>query len=126
MTREENDVTTSKNSAAREVVSLDALAKQKRDALPQPTTYELMGVEFTLPPLMALPFELQAKVGDLNNVAGVMQEIVGQDKLREMYAAGFTFSDIELIPGVDVFDGAPLASNASSYGARGIGIRARR
>jgi hypothetical protein len=85
-------------TAGREVISLDALAQQKRDALPQPTTFELRKVEFTLPPMMALPFELQEKVGgDLTNVSGVLQEILGADKLREMYAAGFTFGDIELI-----------------------------
>lgn len=84
--------------AGREVVSLDALAKQKRDALPEPATYELWGVEFTLPPMMALPFELQEKVGgDLSNVVGVMQEVLGKDKVREMYAAGYQFGDIQLI-----------------------------
>lgn len=89
---------TTKPVGATEVVSLDALAKQKRDALPSPTTYELWGVEFTLPPMMGLPFELQEKVGgDLNNVVGVMQEVLGKDKVKEMYAAGFQFSDIELI-----------------------------
>ncbi|MFG3476479.1 hypothetical protein ACGF3K_14605 [Streptomyces sp. NPDC047980] len=88
---------TTKN-AGREVVSLDALAKQRRDALPEPTNYELFGVEFTLPPIKALPFELQEKVGgDLNNIVGVMQEVVGMDKVKEMYKAGFQFGDIELI-----------------------------
>ena len=48
--------TAAKNGAGREVVSLDALAKQRRDALPDPVTYELSGVEFTLPPMRALPF----------------------------------------------------------------------
>lgn len=88
---------TSKTVAAREVVSLDALAKQRRDALPEPTTYELFGVEFTLPPMKALPFELQEKVGDLNDVVGVMKQILGDAKVREMYTAGFQFSDLELI-----------------------------
>lgn len=88
---------TSKTPAAREVVSLDALAKQKRDALPAPTTYELFGVEFTLPPMRALPFELQEKVGDLSNIVGVMKEVLGEAKVREMYAAGFQFTDLELI-----------------------------
>ena len=83
--------------APSQVVSLDALAAQKRDALPEPTTFELAGVTFTLPPMMSLPFDLQEKVGDLNNVIGVLQEILGEGKLKEMYAAGFTFGDIELI-----------------------------
>jgi hypothetical protein len=84
-------------SVGTEVVSLDSLAQQKRDALPEPTTYELHGVTFTLPPMRLLPFEMQERVGDLNNVPGVLRDVLGAEKLREMYAAGFTFLDIELI-----------------------------
>lgn len=91
-------MTTSKKAAVgREVVSLDALAKQRRDALPDPTTYDLWGVEFTLPPIKALSFELQERVGDLNDSAGVLKEILGEAKIKEMYAAGYQFGDIELI-----------------------------
>jgi arsenite methyltransferase len=39
-------------------------------------------------------------------------------------AAGF--SDVELIPGADVFAGAPQDSSAADFGTRGVGIRARR
>lgn len=88
---------TNTKPAGREVISLDSLAKQRRDALPDPTTFEMLGVEFTLPPIKALPFELQEKVGDLNDSAGVMKEVLGSAKVREMYAAGFTFGDLELI-----------------------------
>jgi hypothetical protein len=84
-------------TTGREVVSLDALAKQRRDALPEPVTYDLWGVEFTLPPVKALPFELQEKVGDLNDSVGVMKEVLGAEKVREMYKAGYTFGDLELI-----------------------------
>lgn len=80
-----------------EVVSLDALARQRRDALPSPTTFELAGVEFTLPPIKGLPFELQERVGDLNDSAGVLKDVLGREKVAEMYAAGFTFGDLELI-----------------------------
>ncbi|HEY9370456.1 hypothetical protein [Streptomyces sp.] len=91
-------MTASKKAAVgRDVVSLDALAKQRRDALPDPTTYDLWGVEFTLPPIKALSFELQERVGDLNDSAGVLKEILGEAKIKEMYAAGFQFGDIELI-----------------------------
>ncbi|MEU6661263.1 hypothetical protein [Streptomyces sp. NPDC046821] len=89
--------TSKKATAGREVVSLDALAKQRRDALPDPTTYEMWGVEFTLPPIKALSFELQERVGDLNDSAGVLKEILGEAKIKEMYAAGYQFGDIELI-----------------------------
>lgn len=90
--------TSNKPTVGREVVSLDSLAKQRRDALPDPVSYSLFDVEFTLPPIKALKFELQEKVGgDLNNIVAVMQEVVGDSKVREMYRAGFQFSDIELI-----------------------------
>lgn len=88
---------TNTKPAGREVVSLDSLAKQRRDALPDPTTYEMLGVEFTLPPIKALPFELQERVGDLNDSAGVLKDVLGGDKVKEMYRAGFTFGDLELI-----------------------------
>lgn len=87
----------STKTAGTAVVSLDSLAKQKRDALPEPTTYELFGVEFTLPPMRALPFELQEKVGDLNDIVGVMKFVLGEPKVREMYAAGYQMTDLELI-----------------------------
>ena len=86
-----------KKDAGREVVSLDALAQQKRDAQPEPTDYELFGVEFTLPPMKALPWELQEKVGDLNDTIGVLQEVLGKDKVREMYRAGYQLGDLEVI-----------------------------
>lgn len=90
-------MTTAKKPAGREVVSLDALAKQKRDALPQPIDYELFGVQFTLPPMKALEWELQEKVGDLNDTIGVMAEVLGKDKVKEMYQAGYQLGDLEVI-----------------------------
>ena len=89
--------TTSKKPAGREVVSLDALAKQKRDALPEPTDYELFGVQFTLPPMKALEWELQERVGDLNDTIGVMAEVLGKEKVKEMYKAGYQLGDLEVI-----------------------------
>lgn len=91
-------MTTSKKPAGRPVVSLDALAKQRRDALPDPTTFELFGVEFTLPPMKALEFELQEKAGgSMEDVVSVLKHLLGDEKIREMYAAGFTFGDLEVI-----------------------------
>lgn len=84
-------------NAGREVVSLDALVQQKRDALPEPTTYELFGVEFTLPPMRALPWELQEKVGDLNDTIGVLAEVLGKDKVRELYGVGIQIGDLEVL-----------------------------
>lgn len=89
--------TSKKSSPGREVVSLDSLVQQKRDALPDPTTYSLFGVEFTLPPMRALPWELQEKVGDLNDTIGVMAEVIGKDKVRELYKEGIQLGDLEVI-----------------------------
>ncbi|MGQ5606151.1 hypothetical protein [Streptomyces sp. EKS3.2] len=84
-------------SAGTEVVSLDALAQQKRDALPSPIDYELFGVRFTLPPMKAIKWELQEKVGNLNDTIGVLEEVLGEDKVHEMYKAGYQLSDLEVI-----------------------------
>jgi ubiquinone/menaquinone biosynthesis C-methylase UbiE len=47
------------------------------------------------------------------------------DELRSLLArVGFT--DIELLPGRDVFAGAPQHSSAAAFGTRGVDIRARR
>ncbi len=43
---------------------------------------------------------------------------------EQLAAAGFV--NVELIPGADVFAGAPQHSNAAAYGTLGIGIRARK
>ncbi|MEU2780526.1 hypothetical protein [Streptomyces sp. NPDC007110] len=86
-----------KDTAGREVVSLDSLVQQKRDALPDPTTYELFGVEFTLPPMRALPWEIQEKVGDLNDTIGVLAEVLGPDKVKELYGVGIQLGDLEVL-----------------------------
>jgi hypothetical protein len=79
------------------VVSLDAMAKQRRDALPAPTPFELMGVQFTLPPMKALPIEMQERVSSMNDGFAVLKDILGPAKVKEMFAAGYTFGDLELI-----------------------------
>ena len=73
--------TSSKKSPGREVVSL------------------LLGerVQFTLPPMKSLPWELQEKVGDLNDTIGVLEETLGRDKVQEMYRAGYQLGDLEVI-----------------------------
>ena len=86
-----------KKDTGREVVSLDALVQQKRDALPEPTDYELFGVEFTLPPMRALPWEVQEKVGDLNDTIGVLAEVLGKDKVKELYGVGIQLGDLEVL-----------------------------
>jgi arsenite methyltransferase len=47
------------------------------------------------------------------------------DELGELIAAA-GFTAVEVVPGGDVFAGAPQASNAAAYGTRGVGIRAWR
>ena len=47
------------------------------------------------------------------------------DELRELIA-GAGFMTVEVVPGGEVFAGAPQASNAAAYGTKGVGIRASR
>jgi SAM-dependent methyltransferase len=47
------------------------------------------------------------------------------DELRELIA-GAGFTTVEIVPGGEVFAGAPQASNAAAFGTRGAGIRAGR
>lgn len=47
------------------------------------------------------------------------------DELRELIAAA-GFMSVEVVPGADVFAGAPQASNAAAFGTRSAGIRASR
>jgi SAM-dependent methyltransferase len=47
------------------------------------------------------------------------------DEFRALVAAA-GFTSVEVVPGGDVFAGAPQASNAAAYGTRGAGIRASR
>ncbi|MET9550533.1 hypothetical protein ABZY36_35310 [Streptomyces sp. NPDC006627] len=90
-------MTASKKPAGHEVVELDLIAKQKRDALPKPTNYRLFNVEFTMAPVKALPMDIQERIGSLENGYGVMVEVLGRDKVNEMVAAGFTLGDLEVI-----------------------------
>jgi arsenite methyltransferase len=54
-------------------------------------------------------------------IAGALLE----DELRDLLtSAGFVA--VELLPGGDVFAGAPQHSSAADFGTRGLGIRARR
>jgi arsenite methyltransferase len=48
-----------------------------------------------------------------------------EDELRELLVAA-GFGEIELLPGGDVFAGAPQQSNAAAFGTHGLGIRATR
>jgi arsenite methyltransferase len=50
--------------------------------------------------------------------------LLANELLAMVAAAGFV--DIELVPGGDVFAGAPQQSSAADFGTRGAGIRARR
>lgn len=83
--------------AAREVVSLDALAKQRRDALPEATVFDLLGVTFELPPMRLLPIDVQERVQGPDDLMGILRTVLGDDKVKEMIAAGFTVLEAELI-----------------------------
>lgn len=89
--------TIKKPDTGREVVSLDSLAKQRRDALPQPTTFELDGITFTLPPFKSLPMDMQERVAGMEDALGILRIAAGAEKVKEMTDAGFTIGDLELI-----------------------------
>jgi len=78
-----------------QAVSLDAMVKQRRDALPEPTAFELFGVSFTLPPIKSLPMDVQERVG--NSDVAMFRLVLGKEKVAEMIAAGFTAGDMEVI-----------------------------
>lgn len=84
-------------SPAKKVVSLTARSKQRRDAMPEPTTFELNGVEFTLIPFKLLPIDVQERVNGPEDIMGILRTMLGDEKVKEMVAAGFTVDDAELI-----------------------------
>lgn len=87
-------MTTSKNPAVQRT-SLDAKAKQRRDALGADIHMELFGVQFTLPHMRSLPMDVQERVG--NRDIAVLRIALGDDKVNEMIKAEFKVSDMELI-----------------------------
>ncbi len=89
--------TTSKKAVGREVVSLDSLAKQKREALPEPVTFELRGVEFTLEPFNSLPMNLQERMRGPEDYLGVLRAALSEEKVQEMIDAGYTLVDLEVV-----------------------------
>jgi hypothetical protein len=90
-------MTTTKKPAGREVVSLDALAKQKHEALPEPVTFELRGVEFTLEPFHSLPMDVQERMRGPEDYLSILRTALGPDKVKEMIDAGYTLADMNLV-----------------------------
>jgi hypothetical protein len=84
-------MTTSKSSPAVKRMSLDAKAKQRRDAMPAEIPMELFGVEF----IKRLPMDAQERVG--NNDVAVFRMVLGDEKVEEMIKAGYEVGDLELI-----------------------------
>jgi hypothetical protein len=90
-------MTTTKKPAGREVVSLDSLAKQKRDALPEPVTFELHGVEFTLEPFNSLPMDVQERMRGPEDYLSILRTALTEAKVKEMIDAGYTLLDLNLV-----------------------------
>ncbi|CAM5604114.1 hypothetical protein [Streptomyces coeruleorubidus] len=88
---------TTKKPAGREVVSLDTLAKQKRDALPEPVTFELHGVEFTLEPFNSLPMDVQERMRGPEDYLSILRTALSEEKVKEMIGAGYTLLDLNLV-----------------------------
>lgn len=83
--------------AAAEVVDLNALRKQRADAAPKSTTFDLGGIAFTLPPFKSLPMDVQERVRGPQDGMGLLRIALGDAKVNEMISAGFTLDDMELI-----------------------------
>ena len=90
-------MTTTKKPAGREVVSLDSLAKQKREALPEACTFELRGVEFTLEPFNSLPMDLQERMRGPEDYLNILRAALSAEKVQEMIDAGYTLVDLEVV-----------------------------
>ncbi|MFG2679175.1 hypothetical protein [Streptomyces sp. NPDC048392] len=86
-----------KNAKGNEVTSLDSLAQQKRDALPEPCTFELRGVEFTLEPFNSLPMDLQERMRGPEDYLSILRTALSEEKVQEMIDAGYTLVDLEVV-----------------------------
>ncbi|MGZ8513932.1 MAG: methyltransferase domain-containing protein [Candidatus Limnocylindrales bacterium] len=62
---------------------------------------------------------------DVNLWTGCIAGGVLSDELVALFTAA-GFADVEIVPGGDVFAGAPQQSSAADFGTRGAGIRAHR
>jgi SAM-dependent methyltransferase len=74
--------------------------------------------------ILERPVSARSKL-DVSLWTGCIAGGILQDELRRLVAAA-GFRRVEIMPGIEVFAGAPQHSNAAAYGTRGAGIRARR
>ncbi|MEU8555971.1 hypothetical protein AB0C80_18545 [Streptomyces anthocyanicus] len=86
-----------KNAKGSEVVSLDSLAQQKRDALPEACTFELRGVTFTLQPFNSLPMDLQERMAGPEDYLSILRAALSDEKVQEMIDAGYTLVELEVV-----------------------------
>lgn len=78
-----------------QLVDLTPEIQRQRDALPKPTTFSLLGVQITLPPIQALSFETQLRVG--NDELGTLISILGDDQAQRLAQAGAQISDLMVL-----------------------------
>lgn len=74
------------------VVDLSAEVKRQREALPKPTTFNLLGVSVTLPPVQSLSFEAQLRFG--GDEVGALVSILGEEQIKRLTDAGAQLSDL--------------------------------
>ncbi|MGW2746016.1 hypothetical protein [Streptomyces sp. NPDC001450] len=84
-------------SAQDAALSLDQLAAERTETLPGPFHYQLKGVRFTLPALHGLPLDVWERVRGGTDPVASLRAVVGEQKTREMAAAGFTLCDLDVI-----------------------------
>jgi SAM-dependent methyltransferase len=74
--------------------------------------------------VLAEPVPADAKT-DVSLWTGCIAGGLLADELRAV-VVGAGFTDVEILPGADVFAGAPQASSAAEFGTRSVGIRGRK
>ncbi|MEU1465200.1 hypothetical protein ABZ467_31880 [Streptomyces sp. NPDC005727] len=78
-------------------VSLDERARQYARSLPGPFRYKLKGLTFALPSPYALSLTQWGRFHDGADALAAFQAVLGEPKVREMTAAGFTLGDLAVI-----------------------------
>lgn len=98
------------------VVDLDAEVKRQREALPKPTTFRLLGVAITLPPIQALTLDAQLKFA--GDEVGALVSILGADQIERLRGAGAQLSDLlVLVSAWQQASGVDAGESAASTGS---------
>ncbi|WP_282692714.1 hypothetical protein [Streptomyces sp. CC208A] len=76
-------------------VPVDTLAARPARSLPDTVRYEFNGLVLTLPPWRSLPADLPGRSG--GDMVELLRAVAGEDRIRELAAAGLTLGHLEAI-----------------------------